>query len=420
LYDKAEIRIKAGDGGDGAISFRHEKYVPYGGPDGGDGGDGGNVIVTAEPGVSSLRNFRHNKLYSATRGGNGGGQKKHGKNGEDLKLGVPIGTVVTAGSGENRVMLADCMVPGQEEIIAVGGKGGKGNVHFASSTNQAPRIAQKGEAIEETTVTLELMLIADIGIIGFPNAGKSTLLTSASAARPKIASYPFTTLEPVLGTVEAGLQSYVWAEIPGLIEGAHLGKGLGHDFLRHIMRTRILVHLIDGVSDTPVDDMVKVNAEMAMYDTELAKKPQIIAVNKIDIPGVKTRREEISRAFADVGTPVMFISAETGEGVPVLVAEAVKLLEETGKPVKISSKISGAVFRPQPRGDRIKIRTEEGVYIIDTPELERIIERVDLANPEVVRQLQRPMEKLGIRKALERAGVRPGDKVRCGEFEWEW
>jgi GTP-binding protein len=239
MFDSIQIRVKPGDGGDGSTSFRREKYVPFGGPDGGDGGDGGDVVIVADAGTSSLRHFKPNKLYKAGRGDSGLGQKKHGHNGEDLVLSVPAGTVVLDPERpfEER-MIADCREPGQREVIARGGRGGKGNVHYASSTNQAPRIAQKGEETGEMSLILEMRLIADVGIIGYPNAGKSTLVTAASAARPKIASYPFTTLEPVLGVVETGLKSFIIAEIPGLIEGAHLGKGLGHDFLRHIMRTR--------------------------------------------------------------------------------------------------------------------------------------------------------------------------------------
>ena len=254
MYDRVEISVKAGDGGDGVVSFRREKYVPFGGPDGGDGGDGGNVVIKADSGITDLKMYRQHKLYKAEKGENGKGQKKHGKSGNDLVLLVPVGTIALGISGTaEELLIADCEEPGQEEIVALGGRGGQGNTHFATSTNQAPRIAQKGEKGEERTLVLEMRLIADVGIIGFPNAGKSTLLSKVSAAHPKIAAYPFTTLEPVLGVVEAGMDEFIIAEIPGLVEGAHLGKGLGHDFLRHIVRTRVLIHLVDGTSETPVE-----------------------------------------------------------------------------------------------------------------------------------------------------------------------
>ncbi|MFC1921521.1 GTPase ObgE [Chloroflexota bacterium] len=420
MFDKVDIRVVAGYGGDGSISFRHEKFIPYGGPDGGDGGNGGDVIIAVDAGVSSLRSYRHNRLYKAGRGGNGGRQKKHGKRGEDLVLTVPVGTMVMHSGDVETKLIADCNLPAQQEIVAKGGRGGLGNVHFTSSTNQAPRIAQKGEPGEEYSLTLELRLIADIGIIGYPNAGKSTLLTSASAAKPKIASYPFTTLEPVLGMVEEGINSYIWAEIPGLIEGAHTGKGLGHDFLRHVMRTKILVHLIDGTSLSLLEDMMQVNSELSMFDPLLAQKPQIVAVNKIDLPEVNARLTEIKKAFRAAGMQVMFVSAETGEGVPKLITETVNVLGKAEAVIEISKKAPAAIFRPQPRGTGVRVSKDEDVYVIEAPELGRIIARVNLADPEVLRQIQRPMTRMGARKALEKAGIKPGDKVRCEGFEWEW
>jgi GTP-binding protein len=251
MIDRAEITVKAGDGGRGVVSFRHEKFVPFGGPDGGDGGDGGDVVVAAGEAVASLRAYRRKRYFKAGRGRDGAGQKKHGKKGADLVLAVPVGTVVSDKSPlEGDSLIADLARDGQTVVVAKGGRGGKGNVHFATATNQAPQIAQPGEAGEELTLTLELKLIADIGLIGYPNAGKSTLLAAVSAAKPRIAGYPFTTREPVLGVVEVGSQSFVLAEIPGLIKDAHLGKGLGHDFLRHIERTRGLIHLVDGSSES--------------------------------------------------------------------------------------------------------------------------------------------------------------------------
>jgi GTP-binding protein len=421
LYDRVEVSVRAGDGGDGVVGFRREKFVPFGGPDGGDGGDGGNVVIKADPGITDLKMYRPHKLYKAQKGENGKGQKKHGKGGKDLVLLVPVGTIALGISGTaEELLIADCEEPGQQEIVALGGRGGQGNTHFATSTNQAPRIAQKGEKGEERTIILEMRLIADVGIIGFPNAGKSTLLSRISAAHPKIDSYRFTTLEPVLGVVEAGKKEFIIAEIPGLIEGAHLGKGLGHDFLRHIVRTRVLIHLVDGTSETPVEDMIRVNNELSMYDPELARKPQVVAVNKIDLPGMKDRLDNIETEFGHAGVSVLFISAETGAGIQYLVDETSNLLEKSGKRILAGKKVPAAVFHPQPRQVEATIKKDGDIYVVNSPDLERIISGVDMTNDEVRRQLQRPMSRYGVTRALEKAGVKPGDKVRCGDYEWEW
>ncbi len=421
MYDRIEIKVKAGDGGDGIVSFRREKYVPFGGPDGGDGGNGGNIIIKADPGITDLKMYRPNKLYKADKGENGKGQKKHGKSGKDLILLVPVGTIALGISGTvEELLIADCEEPGQQEIVAMGGRGGQGNTHFTTSTNQAPRIAQKGEKGEERILVLEMRLIADVGIIGFPNAGKSTLLSKVSAANPKIAGYPFTTLEPILGVVEAGTKEFIIAEIPGLIEGAHMGKGLGHDFLRHIVRTRVLVHLVDGTSEAPVEDMIKVNSELSLYDPDLARKPQVVVVNKIDLPGMKERLDDIRTEFELAGVPVLFISAETGEGIQYLIEETRDLLEKAGKRVLAGKKVPAAVFRPQPKQTEVTVTKDGDTFVINAPALERIIDGVDMTSDEVRRQLQLPMARYGVTRALEKAGVRPGDTVRCGDYEWEW
>jgi GTPase len=316
MIDHVEIKVRAGDGGNGAVSFRREMYVPYGGPDGGDGGKGGSVIFRADRSVDSLRAYRGRTHYNAENGHAGMGKKKSGKDGADFILGVPEGTIITATDEDgSQIILADLGSDGEQVIVAAGGKGGFGNVHFKSSVNQAPRLAQKGEAGEATDIRLEMRLIADVGIIGYPNAGKSTLMAAASAARPKVAPYPFTTLEPVLGVVQIGdNESFVLAEIPGLIEGAHAGKGLGIDFLRHAMRTKIIIHLISGESDNPGEDMIKVNNELAMFDMTLAKKPQIVAINKVDIPEVQEKLAELKADLAGAGIKAQYISAATGQG----------------------------------------------------------------------------------------------------------
>jgi GTP-binding protein len=345
--DNVEIVVKAGKGGDGSASFRHEKFVPLGGPDGGDGGKGGDIYLKVDRSINNLSLFRHKRVFKAGVGKDGGKKKMSGKRGEDLEIGVPQGTVVYKVEDEGEVFVADLREEEQKVLIAKGGRGGLGNVHFATSTNQAPRKATRGGTGEEIRINLDLKIIADVGIIGYPNAGKSTLLAAVSAAKPKIADYPFTTLEPVLGEVWSGAKKFVVAEIPGLIEGAHLGKGLGYDFLRHAERTRVLVHLLDGSSGTVIDDWGMLNKELEMYKPELAQKPQIVAVNKVDIAEVQARLPEIKKLFKSRGLDVHFISGLTGQGLTELVSEIAAMLD------KVSRSNAGPetplmVFRPKP------------------------------------------------------------------------
>ena len=420
MFDKAEIKVKAGTGGDGAVTFRREKFAPLGGPDGGNGGNGGNVVVMADPSLASLRLFKRNRVYRAGDGGHGKGQKKKGKTGSDLMLRVPIGTMIWQEGESGNELFADLAEKRQEVVVARGGKGGWGNVHFATSTNQAPRIAQKGEPGQEKSLVFELRLIADVGIIGFPNVGKSSLLAIASRAKPKIANYPFTTLEPELGVVDVGPRSFVLAEIPGLIEGAHAGRGLGSEFLRHALRTKVLIHLVDGTSPSPVDDMALVNTELRLFDGGLAAKPQIIAVNKIDLPEVQQKVAEIKSAFGPGALAVFFVSAATGEGVTSLMNEAYRTLQQlVSEETQETGERPKAVFRPLPR-EGPTVHKEGDVFVIDSPEIERIVARVDVSDPEVMRQVRGLIDKSGVGRALVRAGVQSGDKVRAGESEWEW
>ncbi len=401
------------------VGFRREMYVPFGGPDGGDGGRGGNVIVRADRSTDSLRYYQQRKIFRAENGHNGAGRQKHGKDGKDVVLAVPPGTMIFTEEDGNRMKLADLEKDGDKVVIAEGGKGGWGNVHFKSSTNQAPRIALRGEKGEEKTIRLEMRIIADAGIIGYPNAGKSTLLARASAAKPKVAGYPFTTLEPVLGVVETGMDSFVMAEIPGLIEGAHLGKGLGHDFLQHAMRTKIFIHMVDGTSGTPAEDMMKVNGELAMFDASLAQKPQIVAVNKIDLPEVKEKLKSLKEEFSGAGIRAHYVSAATGEGVDGLMAEAMKVLkaqQAEAKKVELPVK----VFRPQPREDRVKVAREGDVWVVKASWLDRLIAGGGATAEELRGQLNQQLSRLGAEKTLERAGVKAGDKIRCGDLMWEW
>ena len=349
MIDRVEIYVKAGDGGNGVVSFRREKFVPFGGPDGGDGGNGGSVYLVGDEGESTLLSFRYKKQFQAEKGAHGKGKNMHGKRGEDIFIKVPLGTQVRLktenGSG---ALVADIVEQGQQILVAKGGKGGRGNTHFATSTNQAPRTAEKGKPGEEKRLLLDLKLIADVGIIGCPNAGKSTLLSVVSKAKPKIADYPFTTTEPVLGVVGIGYGSFVLADIPGIIEGAHEGRGLGLDFLRHIERTRALIHLIDGSSEDPVSDYKKIEAELVSYEADLKDKPRLVAINKIDLPHVRSRMIELERAFKELGVSVYFISAATGEGVKELMSKALELVSRADKASAKEKEAEFKVFRPRP------------------------------------------------------------------------
>jgi len=421
LLDKVEIKVIAGGGGNGAVSFRREKFVPLGGPDGGDGGIGGDVVIKTDKNITNLNHYRHKKIYRAGNGANGRGQKKRGKSGEDLVLTVPVGTVVSARNviGDDSEVY-DLAQDEQRVVVAGGGRGGLGNVHFASSTNQSPQIAQKGEAGEEKELILELKLIADVGIIGYPNAGKSSLLAAASAAKPRIAGYPFTTLEPELGVVDVGNHSFVLAEIPGLIAGAHLGKGLGHDFLRHVMRTKILIHLLDGTSSSPVGDMIKTNTELALFDSALAKEPQLVAVNKIDLPAAGARKDALAEEFSTLNIDPLFISALTGEGIPELMAEVAGMLKDVEEQGERAEEVPVKVFRPTPKGENTSVSRDGDVFVVHSPGLERVIEGSDASDAEARRQLLHQVGRAAVVRALQKAGARVGDRIRCGTFEWRF
>ncbi len=416
-FDRAKIFVAAGKGGDGAVSFRREKFVPFGGPDGGDGGRGGSVYLVGDPALSTLVGYDRRRHFRAGNGGRGMGGNKHGAKGEDLRLPVPLGTVVRTEAGE---LLADIVAPAQEVLVARGGRGGLGNTHFATATNQAPRIAQNGEPGEERWLLLELKLIADVGIIGFPNAGKSTLLARVSRAAPKIADYPFTTVVPNLGVVVVDHDAFVVADIPGLIEGAHRGRGLGHEFLRHIERTKVLIHLLDGQESDVRTAYEKVNEELALFNPALATKPQLVAINKIDLPEVGERLGELRARLADVPWPVFAVSAATGEGVRELLLRAHALLKElrAREPAVVAAPAE-QVFRPLPaRG--VVVAREDGAWRVSSPRAERAVVMTDLANPEALRLLHRQLVRLGVVGALARAGAKVGDVVRIGRVELEW
>jgi GTP-binding protein len=421
MLDKVEIKVKSGEGGRGAVTFRREKFIPYGGPFGGDGGKGGDLFVAADASVNTLRAYKHIRSFKAEKGQNGMTKGKHGKNGEDLILKVPPGTLIYRKSVDGEpYLIADLEDDGQKMLVARGGRGGWGNIHFATATNQAPRIAQPGQAAEEREIILELRLIADVGIIGYPNVGKSSLLASLSAANPKIANYPFTTLEPILGVVKTQDVSFVLAEIPGLIEGASAGKGLGHNFLRHAMRTKVLIHLLDGTSISPLDDMIRVNNELSQFDAGLAKRPQVLAINKLDLPEVEARVDEFKSAFADAGLEPVFLSAATGAGSKELIDQTFKLLKSTDFKTKASIQLPPKVFHPQAVDSDIKTQKIRSEFIVFEPELERALDKFDLDDPDQWPGFYRRLEQLGINQLLASAGAKSGDTIITGNKEWIW
>lgn len=416
FIDTAVIKVRSGKGGDGAVHFRREKYVPFGGPDGGDGGKGGNVILEVKPTLNTLSAFRHQTRFQAQNGANGAKQNMTGKSGEDLVISVPPGTLVyDDDSGE---VLGDLVSPGQQLIVARGGRGGRGNSRFATARNQAPRIGERGEPAQAINMRLELKLIADIGIVGVPNAGKSTFLASVTNAKPKIAPYPFTTLEPNLGVAELDEDTtLVLADIPGLIEGAHLGTGLGHDFLRHIQRTRVLIHLLDGLAEDPLLDFAQINSELALFDPDLVKKPQAVALNKIDMPEVQERLKSVTKGLKKRGYEVLPISALVGTNVRELLYKASQLLEEA--PV-IEEMAALPVYRVESDPRQFTIRREKDGWRVSGESIERAAAMTYWEYDQSVERFQRILQTLGIEDALRKAGVQPGETVMIGDYELEW
>ncbi len=417
FIDQAEIYVRSGRGGDGMVHLHREKYVPRGGPDGGDGGRGGSVILEVSPILNTLAAFSRRRKFIATSGANGGPSNMTGKSAPDLIIPVPPGTIIY--DDETGALLGDLVEPGQKLIVAHGGKGGLGNQHFATSRNQTPRLATKGEPPEEHKLRLELKLIADVGIVGVPNAGKSSFLAAVTNATPKIADYPFTTLEPNLGVTELDPDTtLVLADIPGLIEGAHMGVGLGDAFLRHIQRTRVIIHLLDGMSTDPIADFSQINSELALFDSNLAKKFQIVALNKIDLPEVQERWPEIKAALEAHGVedPVA-ISAVSHVGVRDLLWRALRLLEIAPEPEPV---IGVPVYRPAEDPTAYTITRRSEGWQVHGIAIERAAERTFWEHDESVRRFHHLMETLGIEKALREAGVEFGDTVYIGDYELEW
>jgi len=417
FVDEAVIEVKAGDGGNGCVAFRREKYVPFGGPAGGDGGRGGDVILYVDPALNTLYRFTRRRHFRAGRGQHGRGKNQHGASGETLRIPVPPGTVVRdSATGQ---ILADLVEPGEEVVVAKGGRGGRGNARFATSTNQAPRIAENGEPGEERTLKLELKLLADVGLVGKPNAGKSTLLAAVSAARPKIAPYPFTTLQPYLGVVVLDERTdFVMADLPGLIEGASQGKGLGHEFLRHVERTRLLIHILDGAAEDPLEDFAAINAELAAFGHGLAEKPQIVALNKMDLPEARERWPQVRDALAAEGYEALPISGLTREGVRDLLWRAAQRLAELPREPILTRQVP--VFRLEDDERVFWVEREEDGWRVHGRRVERLAAMTPFELDEAVYRFQRALEAMGVTDALREAGVQPGDTVYIGEKELVW
>jgi GTP-binding protein len=423
MIDHVVVKIKGGDGGNGKVSGHRERFVPAGGPDGGDGGDGGSVVFRSDNGVSTFLGFRHNQRFAAGSGGNGGSRMSHGKNGSDREVVVPVGTELWAGNGEEWCM-ADMSVHGEHVVVARGGRGGKGNTRFTSSTNQFPLLAEAGERGEELRLRLELKLLADVGIIGAPNAGKSSLLAAVTAARPRIAGYPFTTLEPVLGVVERGGRSLVMVDIPGLIEGAHGGTGLGDKFLKHVQRTRMLIHVVDGGLDDPAAEYRKVRNELALFSQELAEKPEVVAVNKLDITGVHARFKQVQAELEGLGSPVHCISAAGRQGLDDLMNTVLHVLSEVSDSpvatgVQEEEKVI-PVLRPGRVDKEQVVRKDDGAYVVSLMAATRLAAMVNGSDWSARVQLYERLRRMGVIDALQEAGIQEGDTFKVGNLEWEW
>lgn len=420
--DYAKIIIKSGDGGNGAVSFRREKYVAAGGPDGGDGGRGGSIYFIVDPDSNTLVDFRFKKKFKAENGKNGEGARRYGKSGEDLYVKVPIGTLIK--DVETGKIIADLSHKGQKELILPGGRGGKGNSHFATSTRQAPRFSQDGEKGIEKEVILELKLLADVGLIGFPNVGKSTFLSKTTSANPKIADYHFTTLEPNLGVVKNDYgESFVIADIPGIIEGASNGTGLGLQFLRHIERTRLLLHVIDvsGIEGrNSVDDFKTINEELKSYSEKLSKRKQIIVANKIDSMQDENLYNDLEKLAKENNMEIFKISAVTGEGISELLKRVSQVLKELPKEELYDEVEDKKVYTLQEEQEGYTIKKEDGIFVVDGPAVDRVMRRVNLEDNESMYYFQKCLDSLGVNQKLKEAGVQEGDTVNICGWELEW
>ncbi|MCD1258220.1 GTPase ObgE [Paenibacillus athensensis] len=428
FVDKAKIFVKGGDGGDGVVAFRREKYVPEGGPAGGDGGSGGDVIFRVDEGLRTLMDFRYQKHFKAPRGEKGRNKAQHGANAEDMIVRVPPGTVVI--DDDTQEVIADLTWHGQEVVVAHGGRGGRGNMRFVTSQHTAPEIAENGEDGEERWVVLELKVMADVGLVGFPSVGKSTLLSVVSAAKPKIAAYHFTTLTPNLGVVDVGDgRSFVMADLPGLIEGAHVGVGLGHEFLRHVERTRVIVHVVDmSAADgrDPYEDFNKINEEIKLYNAKLEQRPQLLVANKMDMPESADNLELFKEQLAADGREldIYEISALTRSGVQELLYRIAELLEsipDVPEVEEVADVEERKVFRFEKREEMdYTIRRENDTFIVESPSIERLIKRTNFSTQDGIMRFARILRNMGIDRELRSRGAVDGQTIRIADFEFEF
>ena len=420
FIDRARIFVQSGKGGDGMSSFRHEKFVPKGGPNGGDGGQGGNVVLVADRNVNTLVDFRFRRLFKAKPGGKGEGSNKYGRNAEDLVITVPLGTIVK--DEETGQVMADLSRDGQRAIVAKGGRGGRGNWHFRTSANRTPTFAERGEPGEERWLRLELKVLADVGLLGYPSVGKSSILRKVSAAQPEVAAYHFTTLNPILGVVNLpDHRSFVMADIPGLIDGASEGVGLGHDFLRHIERTKILIHVIDvsGIEGRdPIEDYEKINAELAKYSEKLSRKQQIVAANKIDLLGDSDNLERLMDYMAAHGVEVYPICAMTGEGMDKLLERVWTMLEEyVEEPDETTEEV---VYKAQNKPDFEVKRDDDGAFVITGARIENLVAMTNFDDDQSLRRFQRIWRYMELDKLLQEHGIQDGTTVRIYSMEFEY
>jgi len=417
MLDAVEIEVTGGTGGHGLVSYRREKFVPKGGPDGGDGGRGGRVFLRAVDDVYTLEQYRSRKKFKAANGGNGGPNLRHGANGQDLYLDVPVGTVVI--DAETEDVLADLKRPGETVLVAYGGRGGWGNKRFATATNKTPSYSQKGQEGETVRLRLELRLLADVGLLGLPNAGKSTLLAAVSNAKPKIASYPFTTLEPMLGVVNVGYERFTLADLPGLVEGASEGYGLGFEFLKHVRRCRVLLHVVDSTSPDPVTDYELIEGEVHAYDPKLDAIPRVIAVTKADLDpeGAERSAQVLSE---HLGKPVRVISAVERRGTEELMAELMEMVRAEREKAESQPPEELVVLRPKP-AERFSVRRiDDHTFEVEGYRVVTFVEMMDTGMEGAIDEIWRRLERWGVARALEREGVQRGDIVRFGSVELEW
>ena len=420
FIDRARIFVQSGKGGDGMSSFRHEKFVPKGGPNGGDGGQGGNVVLVADRNVNTLVDFRFRRLFKAKPGGKGEGSNKYGRNAEDLLITVPLGTIVK--DEETGQVMADLSRDGQRAIVAKGGRGGRGNWHFRTSANRTPTFAERGEPGEERCLRLELKVLADVGLLGYPSVGKSSILRKVSAAQPEVAAYHFTTLNPILGVVNLpDHRSFVMADIPGLIDGASEGVGLGHDFLRHIERTKILIHVVDvsGIEGRdPIEDYEKINAELAKYSEKLARKRQVVAANKIDLLGDSDNLERLMDYMTAHGVEVYPICAMTGEGMDKLLEWVWTMLEEyVEEPDETTEEV---VYKAQNKPDFEVKRDDDGAFVITGARIENLVAMTNFDDDQSLRRFQRIWRYMELDKLLQEHGIQDGNTVRIYSMEFEY